>query len=330
MAELRRHPLSSDWVVVCPEKAELLADSIGETCIYCPGREHLTGKEICRRDGTGAHSEADWSLRVVADSLPLFHVEGDFGRQAVGICDRMEAIGAHEIVVEGPAHGTEFEDLDLDHVVAVLDTVRLRVLDLANDTRLKHVMAFKVRTVGNGAASQHPRWHIVSAPFVPGLIKQELNASRKYFAFKERCVLCDYVLEERRSRSRVICEDTNTVAISPYAARVPFEVWVLPLRHSPDFGHASQDEIVSLARILKRLTGAVRRLPGSSGYMVMLHTAPFRRPKADAWKTIDLDYHWHIEIDPCVSVLNGLIESGGFHLNPVSPEEAAATLAKLA
>jgi UDPglucose--hexose-1-phosphate uridylyltransferase len=82
--------------------------------------------------------------------------------------------------------------------------------------------------------------------------------------------------------------------------------------------------------MLKRLTSAVRSLPGSSGYIVVLHTAPFRRPKADAWKTIDLDYHWHIEIDPCVSAFNGLIESGGFHLNPVSPEQAAATLAKLA
>jgi len=328
MAELRRHPLSNDWVVVCPEKANLLADSVGETCIYCPGQEHLTGKEIYRRDGSNSSGDAAWSLRVVADSPPLFHVEGEFRRQAVGICDRMEAVGAHEIVIEGPRHNTEFEDLDCDEAFAVLDTIRLRVLDLANDVRLKHVMPFKVRSLANGLL-QHPRWHIVSAPFVPGLIKQELEASRKYFAFKERCVLCDYAQEERRCKSRVIYQDTHTIAISPYAARVPFEVWVLPLRHSPDFGRISQDEVESLARTLKRITGGVCRLPGSSGYVLMLHTAPFRRPKAGYWTTIDLDYHWHIEIDPCVGVLNGLIESGGFHLNPISPEEAAATLARL-
>ena len=330
MAELRRHPLSSDWVVICPEKAGLLADSVTETCIYCPGREHLTGKEICRLGGDGKAWEPNWSLRVVADSPPLFHIEGDFGRKAVGICDRMEAIGAHEILVEGPAHDTEFEDLDPDRVFAILDTIRGRVLDLANDMRLKHVMPFKVRTIASGGHPQHPRWHLVSAPFVPGLIKQELNASRKYFSFKERCVFCDYMLQERKNKSRVICEDTHMIALSPYAARVPFEVWVLPVRHSPDFGAAYHDEIWSLARILKRLTAGIRNLPGSAGYIITLHTAPFRRPKADAWKTIDQDYHWHIEIDPCVSVLNGLIESGGFHLNPVSPEEAASTLAALA
>jgi len=329
MAELRRHPISGDWVVVCPEKAGLLADSPGDTCIYCPGSEHLTGKEICRVS-EGGFWNSNWSLRVVADSPPLFHVEGDFGRQAVGMCDRMEAIGAHEILVEGPAHGTEFEDLAPGQVFAVLDTIRQRVADLANDVRLKHVMPFKVRTLSNGARPQHPRWHIVSAPFVPGPIKQELNAARKYFSFKERCVFCDYILQERKSRSRVICEDSHTIAISPYAARVPYEVWVLPLRHSPDFSSVSRDEVESLARLLKRLTTSIRGLQGSAGYIITLHTAPFRRPKADAWKTIDQDYHWHIEINPCVSVLNGLIESGGFHLNPVSPEEAATVLANLA
>jgi UDPglucose--hexose-1-phosphate uridylyltransferase len=63
--------------------------------------------------------------------------------------------------------------------------------------------------------------------------------------------------------------------------------------------------------------------------VLTLHTAPFRRPKADAWKTIESDYHWHIEIDPCINVLSGLVERGGFHLNPIAPEDAAAILGKI-
>lgn len=328
MAELRRHPLSGDWVVICPGESSLLATEKGDQCAYCPGGEALTGKEIFRLNG-GDDGGSGWSLRVIAGLPPIFHVEGDFGKRGVGMCDRMEAVGAHEILVESRSHTTEMEDLPEHQVLAIIDTLRLRALDLAKDVRLKHFLPFKVRAFRTDPPGQHPRWHIVSAPFVPGQIKQELNSARKYYGFKERCVFCDYMLQERRAGSRVICEDTHMVAISPYAARVPFEIWVLPLRHSPDFQTVSYDEMQSLARILRRLTGRIRQLAQSGGYVLTLHTAPFRRPKADAWKTIDNDYHWHIEIDPCISVLNGLVESGGFHLNPIPPEDAASILGKI-
>ena len=326
MAELRRHPLSGDWVVICPEESDLVANEKAGECVYCPGNEGRTGKEIYRLNGQGGPDA--WSMRVVAGRPPIFHIEGEFGKQGIGMCDRMEAVGAHEILIDSPEHSRELDDLDEDHILAIIDTLRLRDLDLAGDTRLKHFLAFKARAFSGNGSAPHPRWDIVSAPFVPGLVKLELNASRKYYAFKERCVFCDYILQERRAKSRIVFEDTHMIAISPYAARVPFEIWVLPLAHSADFQTVSYDEMRSLARVLKRLAARIRGLAESGGYVMTLHTAPFRRPKAEYWKTIDNDYHWHIEIDPCINVLNGLVEGGGFHLNPVSPEEAASVLSK--
>jgi UDPglucose--hexose-1-phosphate uridylyltransferase len=327
VAELRRHPLSGDWVVICPEKNGAASAENGKDCVFCPGREGETGKEIYRLRGNGDHGDSAWAMRVVAGSPPIFHVEGDFGKQGVGMCDRMEAVGAHEILVESPSHDAEMDSLDESQILAVLDTLRLRAVDLANDIRLKHFLAFKVRAFNHGAGALHPRWDIVAAPFVPSVIKHELNAARKYYAFKERCVFCDYVLQERRARSRVIYEDARVIALSPYAARIPYEVWVLPLRHSPDFATATYDELQSLAGLLRRLTGGIRNIAGAQGYVLTIHTAPFRRPKGDAWKTIDQDYHWHIEIEPSVTIRDNVAESGGFHLNPVSPEEAAGVLA---
>jgi UDPglucose--hexose-1-phosphate uridylyltransferase len=329
LAELRRHPVSEQWVVICPEKKRLVRDDGGDGCIYCPGNESMTGHEIYRSDGANGSGGSNWRIRVVAESLPLFHIEGDFCKQAAGICDRMEAIGAHEVVIENPCHNIEFEDLPDDQMFAVVDVLRMRALDLSKDPRLRQVFTFKVRTFGENSGTSHPRWHVVSMPFVPTLIKEELKGSAKYFSYKERCVLCDYIRQERKVQTRLICEDTDFVAISPYAARFPFEVWVLPLRHSADFHSLLQPEISSLGRILRKLLKGLRRLPQAAGYVASIHTAPFRKPKADAWKTIALDYHWHIEIRPRVDLLNGLKESGGFHLNPVAPEEAAKVISDL-
>jgi UDPglucose--hexose-1-phosphate uridylyltransferase len=265
---------------------------------------------------------------VVAGSPPLFHIEGDFSKKAAGLCDRMEAIGAHELVLEGRCHDTEFEELEDKQVTSVLEVLRDRATDLAKDPRLRQVLAFKFRAT-DGTESGHPRWHIVSTPFVPARMKEELRGSARYFSYKERCVFCDYIGQERKARKRIICEDANIVAVSPYAARFPYEAWVLPVKHSPDFSTLTSDGITSLGPILKRLARAMVGVPDSQGYVIGIHTAPFRRGKAGAWKTIQNDYHWHIEIRPRLDTLNGLKESGGFHLNPVLPEAAAKVLSEL-
>lgn len=329
MAELRRHPVSGEWVVICPEKTEVIGSGGGGSCIYCPGNETQTGAEIYRVGGDGDPRKPGWSVRVVAESPPLFHVEGEFGKEAAGVCDRMEAIGAHEVVVESPSHETEFEDLNDRQVLTVLDVLRQRALDLARDSRLKQILIFKSHTYGERDGAAHPRWHIVSTPFVPAVIKEELKGSLRYFSYKERCVLCDYILQEMQARSRIICQNDQVIAVSPYAARFPYEVWVLPLRHSPDFQTIARAEMSSLGEVLKRLIRGLRKVPQSRGYVIAIHTAPFRRQKAGSWKTIDLDFHWHLQARPAVDMLNGLKASGGFHLNPVSPEDAAKTLSGL-
>jgi UDPglucose--hexose-1-phosphate uridylyltransferase len=323
VAELRRHPVSGEWVVICPEKNSTGDHEEGSQCIYCPGNEGLTGPEVYRVDGGGDSDSPGWCVRVVAESPPLFHIEGDFSKKAAGLCDCMEAIGAHEVVVESPAHDTEFESLAECQIASVLGALRTRAADLSGDERLRQVFMFKVRTTDMGC---HPRWQVVSTPFVPGSIKEELKGSARYFSYKERCVFCDYIGQERKAGARIVCEEAHAVAISPYAARFPYEVWVLPKRHSPDFESVDTDEILGLAGILKRVTTAMLGLPESRGYVINLHTAPLRKPKPGAWETIDRDYHWHLNLRPRLDLLNGLKEGGGIHINPVSPESAAKTL----
>jgi UDPglucose--hexose-1-phosphate uridylyltransferase len=241
----------------------------------------------------------------------------------------MEAIGAHEVVIENPSHTVDFEDLDSDQIVRVFDVLKRRVSDLSKDRRFRQVLMFRTSGIGDAEYLPHPRWHVVATPFVPMLIKQELNGARQYYSYKERCVLCDYILDEKRAKSRVIAENAEAAAISPYAARFPYEIWVLPVKHSPDFVKIAPKEASCLGRLLQVVTKALKRLPESRGYVMSVHTAPYRKPKAGAWKTIDLDYHWHIQIHPRIGLLDGLKESGGFHLNPVSPEEAARTISEL-
>jgi UDPglucose--hexose-1-phosphate uridylyltransferase len=49
-----------------------------------------------------------WQVRVVPNRAPLLRVEGDATRHADGFYDRMDGVGAHEVIVEdGETEGGE-------------------------------------------------------------------------------------------------------------------------------------------------------------------------------------------------------------------------------
>ena len=59
-------------------------------------------------------AEADvpnWTVRVVPNKFPALQVEGDLGREGLGLYDRMNGIGAHEVIIETPGHKDSLADM---------------------------------------------------------------------------------------------------------------------------------------------------------------------------------------------------------------------------
>ena len=118
MPELRKDPVIGRWVIIATERArrpDQFASGVekeemapGEKCPFCQGNENMTPPEICalRKPGTKPDTPG-WDVRVVPYMFPLLHIEGDLNRRGHGMYDLMDAIGAHEIVVETPNHLTE-------------------------------------------------------------------------------------------------------------------------------------------------------------------------------------------------------------------------------
>ncbi len=69
------------------------------------------------------------------------------------------------------------------------------------------------------------------------------------------------------------------------------------------------------------------RTLGDFPYNIILHTAPCRGIRQKGyWETIELDYHWHIEIMPRLTQVAGFEWGSGFYINPTPPEEACKYL----
>lgn len=325
MSELRRDPVTGRTVIIAPERLTSARfahrpapERGGEWCPFCPGQEHLAGHEILAwRDG-GDVNGGGWKVRVVPNRLPALRVESHYAEPREMLFRTLGGLGAHEVIIESPDHQFDWTTNTADDIRVVLWAWRERMRDLRRDTRLKTFLV--VRNVGTaaGATLEHPHSQLLALPFVPLHLDDELVAAHAVEQRTGTCAYCAVISEEMASGVRVISSDADTVALSAFAARVPFETWILPRRHLAAFDDECDGCLGSLAERIRDTLHRLQRALRSPPYSVLLHTAPVGASATS--------YHWHIEIIPRLAPVNALAWDGGIHINPVSPEEATRAL----
>jgi UDPglucose--hexose-1-phosphate uridylyltransferase len=266
----------------------------------------------------------------VVHPTPLYHIEGESGRRGDGIYDRMNSVGAHEVLVENPRHDRQLWHASDEEIGQFLRLAAERIMDLKRDPRVKYVSFFKDHGANAGQEFAHPTSQLTATMFVPRRVLYELRAGREYFQGKERCVFCDILTQEERQASRVIEAHGDYVAVGPYAPRVPYETWIIPRNHDSSFertGLSKPGLRVHLAALLRRTLQRIRTL--TEGFHLVLHTSPNSLHPSKAlgyWKTIDDDYHWHIEILPVLAAKARSYTFKEVYYSPVSSETAVKQL----
>lgn len=321
---LRKDPMTQRWVVISPDRADLPlpdppARSAGlarDACPFCPGHEAQTGAEIhVEREAGTSPNTPGWSVRVVADRYPIFRIEGGLEKSAEGMYDSMNAVGAHEILVETPDHQRHWADFEPAQLERLFRVSQQRSLDLRNDSRFRH--AIWVRNYGlRDSVFQHPHSHVMASAFVPRAIEEELKGFRDYQRWKERCVLCDIVKQELRDGRRLLGREEHVVAFAPFASGFAYEFWLVPVQHSHDFGGAPPRVLRDLARLVQRSLRGLQRLLNDPPHTMVLHSCPLGEFAQD-------EYHWHLEVVPQPRHALGPEIGTGILINPVPPELAA-------
>jgi UDPglucose--hexose-1-phosphate uridylyltransferase len=328
MPQLRKDPVTGRWVIISTDRQKRPNDfrveraaMIGrEHCPFCPGRESLTPPEVLsyRQNGGGPNAPG-WDVRVVPNKFPALQVEGTLDREGEGMFDRMNGIGAHEVIIETPDHDRSLAAMSEPEIERVLWAYRERILDLKQDRRLRYILVFKNHGAAAGATLEHPHSQLIALPIVPDFVREEMDGARRHFEAKDRCVFCDIVHQELADTRRVILENADAVALAPYAPRFAFETWLLTKRHSARFEEAPRHEYEGLARLLKSVLQRMERALEFPAYNLIVHTAPFSDAVTDL-------FHWHIEVIPKLTRVAGFEWGSGFYINPTSPEEAAKVL----
>jgi UDPglucose--hexose-1-phosphate uridylyltransferase len=327
--ELRKDPLLGRWVVVYrnskgPEDYPVLPTRPeDEHCFLCDvGVEG--GPEIA---STIVVPESTyWKVNAIRSRDPVLEPMDDLGRRGVGMYDKMNSAGIHEIIVESPSHKEHPEDHGEDQMLAVLQMQKERFLEIGRDEKVRYILISKNTGLLAGSVNSHPHSQILATPVIPLRIKTELDGSRQYYEYKERCIFCDFIDEEARTEERTIERTKHFLAFCPYASKFPFEFWVMPLRHHCAFTDMVEDEAIDLSALLARLFKKLRVVLNEPAYSYVIHTAPNRIPRRNLWHTLGEDYHWHMEVAPRLLRASGFEWGSGLYTNTTAPEDAARYL----
>jgi UDPglucose--hexose-1-phosphate uridylyltransferase len=322
--ELRKDPITRSWVIVGD-------DLSGPTrtepfCRYCP--ESPEQAQIV--SSMPSVSTGPFSARAVVHPQALYRVEGEPSRHGDGLYDIMKGVGAHEVLVENPRHDRHLWNASDAEIEQFLMLAAQRIHDLKRDQRFKYVTVFKDYGPLAGQEFDHPTSQLTATTFVPRRVLYELRSAREHYQSKERCVFCDILAQELKVGTRIVEVRGDYVACCPYAPRVPFETWIIPRHHEAHFERgalARPGAIREGAALLRRTLNRIRSVTDS--FHMVLHTSPntlHRSQVLNYWKTIDEDYHWHVEIMP---IMTGKAKSYTFkevYYTPVTSEAAAARL----
>jgi len=294
--ELRKDPITRSWVIIGDDVVEPPPPLA--SCPFC-GPAAASTQVIASLPGVAG---TPWSARAVVHPQALYHVEGEAGRRGDGLYDRMRAVGAHEVLVENLRHDGHIWNTSDVEVEQFLRLAAMRIQDLKRDGRLKYVSLFKNQGERAGEEFQHPTSELTATTFVPRRVLYELRAGRDYFQTKERCVFCDILAQEERQNLRVLEMRGDFVALCPYAPRVPYETWILPRTHEAAYERTAASRlsnITDLAALLRHTLQRIRTI--TEAFHLVLHTSPNTQHASETlgyWKTLDDDYHWHMEILP--------------------------------
>jgi UDPglucose--hexose-1-phosphate uridylyltransferase len=331
MPQLRKNPVTREWVIVASERSRRPSDfkpgedlqhraAFNPNCPFCPGNELMTPGEIeCYRAPSTNPNDPGWSVRVVPNKFPALMVEGELDRRGEGMYDMMNGVGAHEVIIECPEHDLSPATMAPRQVEEMLFSYRARCADLTQDRRFKYINIFRNHGRLAGASLEHPHSQLIALPMVPQNVLLQVEGCARYYEYHERCAYCDMVREEVGQGNRLVYMNDDFVAFCPFAAKYPFEVWIVPRAHVRSFADENDARLRAFGAALQDVLLRIDRCLNFPAYNYTILTAPINQER-------ERDFHWHLAIMPRLTVSAGFEMGSGVHINVTAPEDSARFL----
>lgn len=307
MGILRKDYILDKWVYYSTERKNRPRDfksvqfkDDSKICFFCPWNTHLTPPEIGR-----VEYKNGWKMRWFLNKFPAVDKKRNSKSRQKKYLLEGPPYGIHEVIVETNHHRSQLADLPISHIRELLEVYKLRISYLGRQKGIKYVEIFKNHGRDAGTSLVHSHSQVMALAQIPALIKEKLNAAKKY----RKCPYCEILRLESRSK-RKIFETKNIIAFAPFASSFNYEAWIFPKQHKKSMDELDEGELTDLAVALKKLLVKLKKVNVS--YNFYIHYSPEKE-----------SLHFHIVVAPRIATYGGFELSTNAVINSVMPEEAA-------
>lgn len=326
MPQLRQNIITGEWVVIAPERAKRPSDfasagalkaQLKSDCVFCVDNKIY-------REQSLKNFETD-NVYVIPNSFPAFladpHAASSRSHSTEnGFYINRPSAGGHDVIILKD-HDHNLLEISPTVTTELLNVAQRRYQYWRQNPSVNYSMLIYNHGPEAGASIAHPHAQLFASSIIPNQISRELAGSERYYESHGSCVYCDILTHEQQQKIRVIEETSEFIAFTFYAARFPFEAWILPKKHAAVFEEATEPTIAAVGEILHRVLGRLAKVLQKPSLNFYIHDAPSATENARS------HYHWHIEITPRITTQGGYELGSGTIIDVMSPEEAASYLA---
>jgi len=304
---MRWNPSRQEWVTYSETRKVRTSFPPEEYCPLCPGAELNFATEIPFKNFEVAIFPNRWASFNTNDEQ--ISIDGLSVKPSNGEC---------EVVVYSSKHLDTIAQMPLSRIELLFNAWSDRYIKLLERDDIHYVMPFENRGVECGVTLHHPHGQIYAYPFIPPVIKKEIEEFNKENFIKK--------LMKNLEKNYFVYQDDHVIATVPPFARYAYEVWIIPKRQIAGPWQFTDQEFNSFAVALQKVVKGYdnflgRRCP----YIMGLHAAP---------NLDDKNFHFHMEFYPPLrhgdkpKILAGSESMAGVFIMDVFPEETAIELRK--
>ncbi len=316
--EFREDPSKGEIVVVASDRAKRPELFSTAACPFCKGAESTTPPTTF-----ALPSEAQWKVRTFRNLFAVLKPEGDFVPKAEGEDFwRSYGFGDHEIIVETDVHGKLLQEFSSDELGMVFKAYQNRFNELSARPGVECVFLFKNHGRLAGASIEHEHAQIIALPFVPPVLRKEIERAEYYQKKHGACFYCDLL---QREKENVLLENEFFAALCPSFSRFPFEVWIVSKKHETSIADFDEGEGAKFMALFQQCVKSLFNV--AKDYNAVFHSSPKAGVGSGAAGR-ENGLHFHVEIYPRSNVWAGIELGTGVIVNTKTEKEALAALKK--
>jgi len=286
--------LTGEWILVSPHRtkrpwqgkeeniAPIDRQAYDSTCYLCPGNSRTSGAINPKYSSTYAFTNDFGALQPDTSDM----------NNNVGLLKSEGERGECKVICFSPNHSLTLADMEISDIHAVVQLWQNEYKSLGSRDYINHVQIFENKGAIMGCSNPHPHGQIWAQHSIPNeVIKKSLH-QKQYWDENKTSLLGAYLEQELETNERIVCITDHFVALVPFWAVWPYEVMIIPKKHTRDISLLTYEEQIDYAKIIKIVTTKYDLLfktsfPYSSG----IHQAPTNGESNEFW-------HFHMLFYP--------------------------------